>query len=434
MAKEIEIPKRALAVLCGPSAAGKTTWARQHFLSSQIISSDKCRQMVADDVLWHQPGVSAGAFELLYLWTEQRLKLNRLAVVDSTALLTGTRRHLLRLARRWHAPAVLIVFESDPATCAERDAARSQSVGPRVLRRQFKQLAHERAMFTRERWDALISLDEESQAQNPVRLSPLPHERPDDAGPFDIVGDVHGCRVELLRLLEKLGWEEDSDGVPAHPAGRRLIFVGDLGCGGPDSVGAWELALRLRACGRAEVLIGDHDVRFVRHLRGEAVRLDRGLDRAAAELRRLPAERLTHLRQGLDDLMGSAPPHLLLDNGQLAVAHAALPDHMVGKDDRRVRDFCRHAEGSRGAGRGEWVMRHLGHELVVHGHAPTRAPRIINHTVNIDTGCVLGGALTAFRWPERELVQVPAEAVHWGDGWSAGDEPISDHSLEPSVA
>lgn len=433
MGAPLEIPKRALVVLCGPSGAGKSTWARRHFLASQIISSDKCRQMVADDILWHQPAVSAGAFELLYLWLEQRLRLNRLAVVDSTALRTGTRRRMLRLARRWHAPAVLVVFEGDFETLCARDAARSQSVGARVIRRQLRQLAHERRMFAREGWDTVLSLDAPAQ-ERPVALVPLAHERPDDAGPFDIVGDVHGCAEELRALLDRLGWETDAQGLPVHPAGRRLIFVGDLACGGPRSVEVWRLALDLADARRAEILVGDHDARFARLLRGDRLPLVRGLDRAAEEIAALCPDERAALCRRLWALVDGAPPHLLLDHGLLAVAHAALPDTMVGKVSRAVRDFCRHGEGPRSPARGRWVREHLGHELVVHGHSPVARPQALNHTLNIDTGCVLGGTLTAFRWPERELVQVQATAAHWSGDLSAGAEPLSDRSLAPTAA
>lgn len=429
---EIVIPSRALVVLCGPSAIGKSTWSRHHFTSSQIISSDRCRQMVSDGLHWHEPGVSDAAFDLLYFWVEQRLRLNRLAVVDSTALMTGTRRHLRRIARRWNAPAVLAVFEGDYHVCRERDAARPDSVGTRVLRRQFKLLAHERAMFAREGWDRIITLDDATQERAAVRLVPLAHERPHDAGPFDIIGDIHGCRAELEALLTALGWEADGDSLPAHPGGRRLIFTGDLGCGGPDSLGVWSLVLRLIRAGRAELVVGDHDVRLARLLRGERVRPGRGLDRAAAEVARLSQTDRALLAEAVGDAVHHAPPHLLLDRGQLAVAHAGLEDSMVGKTGRAVRDFCRHGEGPRSPRRGTWIERHRGHELVVHGHTPVAEPRILNHTLNIDTGCVLGGHLTAFRWPERTLMQVPAQALHFDAGWAPAPPP-REVTLEATV-
>ncbi len=433
MARDISIPQRALVVLCGPSAVGKSTWARHHFTSSQIISSDRCRRLVADDLCWHEPGVSDVAFDLLYHWTEQRLRLNRLVVLDSTALMAGTRQHLRRLARRWHAPAVLAVFKGDADLCERRDTDREPSVGMRVLRGQFRLFEREEPRFASEHWDQIITLSPEDAEHSPVRLVPLAHERPDDAGPFDIIGDVHGCLAELQALLAQLGWQPDADGLPAHPDGRRLIFTGDLGCGGADTVGAWQLALRLHHAGRAEILVGDHDVRFARLLSGKTVALDRGLDRVALDLRRLAPLSLTRLRRAVMQVIASAPPHLLLDGGRLAVAHAALADHMVGKSGRAVRNFCRHGEGPRDPARGQWVARHRGHVLVVHGHAPTARSRVVNHTLNLDTGCVLGGRLTAFRWPERTLVQVPAGAVHWGDGFATSETAALDLPLESAA-
>jgi protein phosphatase len=377
--------------------------------------------MVSDDLNWQLPSVSQAAFDLLYLWTEQRLRLNHLAIVDSTALMQGTRHRLMQLARKWQSPAVLLVFDSDFETCFARDQGRSQAVGKRVLRGQFKLFRQQAERLANEGWDRVITLNDNDQSHAPVVVEPLSHERPESTGPFDIVGDVHGCLSELESLLERLGWRPDPQGVPVHPDGRQLIFVGDLGCGGPDSVGAWRLALRLQRVGRANILLGDHDVRFARLLMGKAPALDRGLDRVAGELRALSPQQVDRLTHAVRRLLRDAPSHLLLDGGRLAVAHAALPDHMVGKEGRAVRDFCRHAEGPTHSDRGGWVRAHQGHELVVHGHAPTATPRIINHTLNIDTGCVLGGQLTALRWPERTLVQVPATAEHWQDGCDGWD-------------
>jgi protein phosphatase len=434
MANEITVPKRALVVLSGPSAAGKSTWARRHFTSAQVISSDRCRQMVSDDYNWRQPAVSDAAFDLLYLWVEQRLRLNCLAVADSTALMAGTRRRLLRIARRHHSPAILVTFDCDWETCLSRDEDRAEPVGRRVLRGQFRLFANQRSRFDEEGWDRIISIDHWAQEHTPVRLVPLGHERPEDAGPFDIIGDVHGWREELEVLLDRLGWQPDEHGLPEHPEGRRLIFLGDLGCGGPDTVGVWLLALRLAHAGRAEILVGDHDVRFARLLSGKPIALDRGLDRVAVEIQAQPPATLTRLRRGVSQLMHEAPPHLLLDGGRLAVAHAALPDHMIGKDGKSVRDLCRHAEGPRDPDRGRWVREHQGPQLVIHGHAPTRTPRIINHTLNIDTGCVLGGCLTAQRWPERHLVQVPATAAHWGNAWTREKALEDNLSLESAIS
>jgi len=45
----------------------------------------------------------------------------------------------------------------------------------------------------------------------------------------------------------------------------------------------------------------------------------------------------------------------------------------------------------------------------------------INNTWCIDTGCCFGGALTALRWPERELASVPARKV-----WFEPTRPLAD--------
>jgi len=101
-------------------------------------------------------------------------------------------------------------------------------------------------------------------------------------GPFDIIGDVHGCFEELTDLLAKLGYaltvEGDAFSLVA-PEGRRLVFVGDLVDRGPASPRVLKLVEQLVASGQAFCVPGNHDVRLMRVLRGKDTPLTYGLGR-----------------------------------------------------------------------------------------------------------------------------------------------------------
>ena len=104
----------------------------------------------------------------------------------------------------------------------------------------------------------------------------------------------------------------------------------------------------------------------------------------------------------------------MLDRGKLVVAHAGLKQEMQGRGSGGVREFCLYGESTGETDefglpvRLDWAAEYRGPAMVVYGHTPVVEPRWLNNTVNIDTGCVFGGKLTALRYPEREFVSVPA--------------------------
>jgi len=79
--------------------------------------------------------------------------------------------------------------------------------------------------------------------------------------PLDIVGDVHGELGVLRDLMDRLGYDGDGN----HPAGRRLVFLGDLCDRGPDSPGVIELVRSLIERGRAQCILGNHELNILRH-------------------------------------------------------------------------------------------------------------------------------------------------------------------------
>ena len=78
-------------------------------------------------------------------------------------------------------------------------------------------------------------------------------------GPIDIIGDVHGEITALRLLLYKLGYDESG----RHRAGRRLVFLGDIVDRGPDSPGVVEAVMALVQAGRAQCIIGNHELNIL---------------------------------------------------------------------------------------------------------------------------------------------------------------------------
>ena len=127
-------------------------------------------------------------------------------------------------------------------------------------------------------------MDEVDGAET-VRVALWPDRR-GESGPFDIVGDVHGCRSELEALLGRLGYAATESDVAAeatsdvpvyrHPEGRRAVFVGDLVDRGPDSLGVLRLVRAMVTAGSALAVPGNHDVKLVKALRGKNVQTAHG--------------------------------------------------------------------------------------------------------------------------------------------------------------
>ncbi|MCL4766067.1 MAG: metallophosphoesterase [Hyphomicrobiaceae bacterium] len=251
-----------------------------------------------------------------------------------------------------------------------------------------------------------------------VRLPPdLRHEH----GPFDIIGDVHGCADELEALLGRLGYRvrlegsgDDRRAEVEPPPGRRAIFVGDFADRGPRSPDVLRIAMAMAAQGCALAVPGNHDVKLVKWLRGANVRLTHGLDLTVAQL----AHEGTAFREAVRDFLLALPGHLWLEGGRLAVAHAGILEGMLGRASEVVREFCLYGdtEGETDETglvvRYHWAAAYRGETAIVYGHTPVPTAEWVNGTLCIDTGCCFGGKLTALRWPEREVVSVAAARMY----------------------
>jgi protein phosphatase len=412
MTKQLEIPELSLVVLIGVSGSGKSTFGRTHFLGSEVISSDFCRGLVADDE--NAQDATNDAFDVLHYIAGKRLARGRLTVVDATNVQQEARKPLVNLARQYHVLPVAIVFDLPERLCQDRNRGRpDRDFGPHVIRNQQRQLRRGLRSLKREGFRQIHILDSpEAVEAATIRRTPLWNNKRSEHGPFDIIGDVHGCADELEELLTLLGYQL-LEGAYAHPDGRRAVFVGDLVDRGPRILDSVRIAQRMVERGSAFAVPGNHDQKLVRALRGRNVQITHGLDRSLAELEASPEE-----REQVAGFLDSLVSHYVFDDGNLVVAHAGMKEEMQGRGSGKVRDFALYGETTGETDefglpvRWNWATEYRGRAMVVYGHTPVPEPEWLNRTINIDTGCVFGGRLTALRYPEKELVSVPARAVY----------------------
>ncbi len=425
---QIKIPKLSLVVLIGPSGSGKSTFARKHFKTTEVLSSDDCRGMVSDDE--NDQTVTVQAFEVLRFIAGKRLALGRLTVIDATNVQPEARKPLVELARSYHVLPVAVVLDLPERTCQDRNTGRvDRDFGPHVLRNQKGQLRRSLRGLQREGFRHVFVLEtpEEVEAAVVERV-PLWNDKRDDHGPFDIIGDVHGCCKELEELLKELGYELSAyapglttlGGGPfyASPKGRRAIFLGDLVDRGPRILDTVRLVRNMVQGGSALCVPGNHDMKLLKKLRGKNVQITHGLANTLAEIDALPQEVRGPFCDDLAGFLDGLVSHYVLDDGKLVVAHAGMKEEMQGRGSGKVRDFALYGETTGETDefglpvRFDWASEYRGQAMVVYGHTPVPEPDWLNRTVNIDTGCVFGGKLTALRYPEKEFASIPASRTY----------------------
>jgi polynucleotide kinase-phosphatase len=422
-ARTLKFPELSLVVLIGASGSGKSTFARRHFKPTEIVSSDFCRGLVADDET--SLDASKDAFDVLHYVAGKRLARGRLTVVDATNVQPEARAPLVALAREYHCLPVAIVLDLPERVCLERNALRPErQFGPHVVRNHVRQLRNSLRHLQKEGFRHVFVLESQDEADAAILVrEKLWNDKRDDSGPFDVIGDVHGCFDELSALLAQLGYaiarETAEDGgarfVVTPPSGRKAVFLGDLVDRGPKTPEVLRMVMDMCAAGVALCVPGNHDMKLMRKLRGRDVKVTHGLAESLAQLEREPAGFAERTAVFIDKLVS----HYVFDSGQLVVAHAGLKEPMQGRGSARVRDFALFGETTGETDeyglpvRYPWASDYRGPAHVVYGHTPVPEPEWLNRTLCIDTGCVFGGKLTALRWPEKELVSVPAAATYY---------------------
>ncbi|MFJ4869819.1 polynucleotide kinase-phosphatase [Streptomyces sp. NPDC088757] len=407
--RTLPVTDLSLVVLVGATGSGKSTFARRHFKPTEVVSSDFCRGLVADDE--NDQSASRDAFDVLHYIAGKRLAAGRLTVVDATNVQQEARRQLVQLARTHDVLPIAIVLDLPEQVCRERNAARPDRAGmpAHVIQRHRRELRRSLRGLEREGFrkvHVLRSVEEVEAAEVVLerRFNDLRHL----TGPFDVVGDVHGCSSELETLLGKLGYVDGH-----HPEGRTAVFVGDLVDRGPDSPGVLRRVMSMVASGDALCVPGNHENKLGRWLKGRKVQQTHGLAETIEQLEGESEEFRAEVAKFIDGLVS----HYVLDGGDLVVCHAGLPEKYHGRTSGRVRSHALYGDTTGETDefglpvRYPWAEEYRGRATVVYGHTPVPNTSWINNTLCLDTGAVFGGRMTALRWPERELVDVPAERV-----------------------
>ncbi len=415
---KIELPELSLVALIGISGSGKSTFAQTHFKPTEVLSSDHYRGLVSDDE--NDQGATKDAFDVLYYIAAKRLAAGRLTVIDATNVQAEARKPIVNLAREHDVLPVAIVLNIPEKLCSERNQDRAdRQFGSHVTRQQSQQLRKSLRLLKREgfRYIAILNSPEEVAAAEVIR-KPLWNNKRQDPGPFDIIGDIHGCFDEAVALLRKLGYEVQDDEVAPmarHPEGRRGFFVGDLVDRGPKSPAVLRLVMAMVREGTALCVPGNHDIKLKKKLDGRDVRITHGLAETLEQLEHEPAEFIETVKTFIDGLVS----HYVLDDGKLVVAHAGMKESFQGRASARVREFALYGETTGETDeyglpvRYNWAVDYRGQARVVYGHTPVPKAEWLNKTICIDTGCVFGGSLTALRYPENELVSVPAARMYY---------------------
>lgn len=444
---EISIPDFCLVVLIGATGAGKSTFASRHFKSTEVISSDYARALITDDE--NDQTISADAFDLVAAVAEKRLKHRKLAVIDATNVRPADRKRWIELARRWHALPAAIVLDVDLDECMAHNKDRpDRQFGPGVPQRMIGEIRRSMRGLEREGFRQVWRLKGPDEiASATLKREPLWTDKRNLQGPFDVIGDIHGCCDELEGLLAELGyhvsWAPKLSVTRDHE--RTAVFVGDLVDRGPRSPDVVRLVRHMVEAGLALCVMGNHERKVVKWLMGKDVKRSHGLEQTITQYEALWAsgdvggEDRRSVKNFLDDLRS----HVWLDGGKLCVAHAGLKEEMIGRASGAVREFALYGETTGEIDefglpiRADWAANYRGATTLVYGHTPVVEAEWVNNTICIDTGCVFGGKLTALRWPERELVSVPAARTYFepmrplaGSGDARSAQALADDMLD----
>jgi protein phosphatase len=417
----IFIPEFSLVLLIGIAASGKSSFAKKHFKETQIISSDFCRKLICDDE--NDQSFSSQAFELLYDIADKRLENKKLTVIDATNLESSSRQYLKGLAKKHHVHMVALVFNLPKEACYKRNNQRSRVVPEDIIDEQYAMLQVVLKQLATEKYRDIYFLENEHEVENAkLTFKKLACNQKDFHGPFDIIGDIHGCYDELLELLQKLGYHIQTDFIESnkaaitHPQNQTLIFVGDLVDRGPKSKQVLSLVMNAVNYGHALCVRGNHEDKFLRYLKGKNVQLSHGLEVTASEY---PKPNEVTYAQTIEFIkkLGS---HYVLDGGKLVVAHAGLKEALQERESGKVLSFALYGDTTGEVDemglpvRKDWAELYQGKATVVYGHTPVVEAEWINNTICIDTGCVFGGKLTALRYPQMQLVSVVARKSYYG--------------------
>lgn len=399
---EIDLPELSLILLIGNESHGKQAFVKKHFNLDEVLYVNKTHSWSDDDQT-----KSDNRQPLAYEIARARLKDAKLTAVNIDEDSEQDKKEIIYLAKRYHVFPVAIVFKNyEEGNFDQEDIQKKREALKNSLEEEGFRYVY-------------VLMNQEEAKEAKVKRSKLHNNKRDVKGPFDIIGDVHGCYDELVELLRKLGYRVDEEKYMAeHPEGRILVFVGDLVDRGPKSMDVLRLVMNLVKAGKAYSVVGNHDNKLLRKLNGANVKVAHGLETTVEEMKNERESFIEEVRQFLDKRIS----HYVFDEGRLVVVHAGLKEKYHGRGSSKIRSLSMFGETTGKLDehgfpeRLNWAQDYHGKALVVYGHTPHEDVVLINNTANIDTGCVFGGKLTAFRYPEREIVSVKAKKTYYKSG------------------
>lgn len=412
----LRIDPASVVVTVGSAGSGKSAWVERNFDPEQVVSMDRLRCLVSGSPTDY--GATGEAFHVLLEVLQSRARRGVTTVLDGTFLLAQARERVLEVCARYGRPAVAVCFHIPPELAQLRNREGAKPVSGGQLRQQVAQVREFAAGFRdgrhEEGWSRVVFFGDADTDLLPVMRYTLPRPLP-VPGPFDVIGDVHGCLAELDELLDRLGYgAPGGDGARLHPEGRTAVLVGDFADRGPASAGVFRRVMAMHAAGSLLAVPGNHCVKLLRFLRGHHVDVRGGLGDTLRDLDRAGAS----FRERVRDFLGSLPSSLVLADGRLVVFHAALSRDRIGRDDQATAAQALYgvkrvdADATDPAWTESWPAGH-DEPLAVHGHVPVPEPARSHNTIDIDGGCVYGGYLAAFRWPERTFEFVSARRAYF---------------------
>jgi protein phosphatase len=415
MSYTLKFQDPSVIMLIGAPGCGKSSWATNHFTDHEILRSDYYRYLVSGDE--NDQGASKGAFKILDLILDERLKHDdgHTCVIDATNINPKQRINIVQAAKKYNKPVYAVVFGVDEAQNLTWNRKRARVVPEDVIRNFRERLTEVTDEVLAQEGVSTVYRIDPTDNNKIQRMSVGPNAHYDDPGPFDIIGDVHGCAGELAELLFNLGYCYQDAMSFVHPYGRKAVFVGDLVDRGPNSSMVLETVFLMTGFGNAYIVASNHDDKFKRYLKGNKVKVGNGLQMTIDQIKDWTPEQ----RQVYFEWLDAVPSHLVLDNGKLVVSHAGLEERYHGRDEKKVKDLAMYGITTGQVGEDGFIIRedlaarYTGQAIQVHGHIVVDDPGPRSNIWDVDQGCVFGGKLTALRYPEMEIIQVAAKQIYY---------------------
>ncbi len=383
MSKVIKIPEKCVIAIIGAPKSGKSTFANKYFQSDEIVSSD-----------------------MLGITNQQNI-----TVFDDRNISKIDRQRIINVAKRTNREAIAIILDLPIEVLLERN---KKLPYPKPKNKEIISLSKnikdvEKTILEESFAKVYVLNSQEEIDELEIIREKLPCNKKDINGPFDIIGDIHGCNKPLNQLLQQLGYQKDDNDTFYHPEGRIAIFAGDMVDKGTGNMATLKIVINMVNNGTGMAVIGNHDDRLLRYLTGNEVDTTHGMQNTIAELKNQPESFKVEILNFLQNL----PSHLVLDEEKLVVVHAAIKPEFINKNSKAVREFCMYGqtEGDLNSFEVptrifEWTKSFTGKTTIVYGHTPSWEVKKLSNTYCVDTGCVLGHKLTALRYPEMEIVNV----------------------------